>query len=82
MRSLDATQIRPPPQCDVKIEVSRFLNLIHIRLVCLDIDVAVNDKGCWVLCAISKVFLLFMVIFIPLHLQHKYSVFMSVFKLL
>ena len=55
MRRLDATQIRPLPQCDVKIEVSRFLNLIHIRLVCLDIDVAVNDKGCWVLCAISKV---------------------------
>ena len=39
----------------MNIEVSRFLDLIHIRLVCLDMDVAVNDKGCWVLCAISKV---------------------------
>ena len=45
MRRLDATQIRPPPQCDVKIEVSRFLNLILIRLVCLDIDVAVKVFG-------------------------------------
>ena len=51
MRSLDATQIRPPPQCDVKIEVSRFLNLIHIRLVCLDIDVV----GYFV--ALEKVFI-------------------------
>ena len=48
MRRLDATQIRPPPQCNVKIEVSRFLNLILITLVCLDIGVAVKVVGYFV----------------------------------
>ena len=76
MRRLDATQIRPPPQCDVKIEVSPFLNLILIRLVCLDIDVAVKVFG--YLVPLAKFFLSLVMTFIPLHLLQKYSVFMGV----